>query len=325
MDPAFLILPVILLTAGLLLYLLLPYPMALRLLRPPRMTDAKAVYVLKRLSPTDLGMAYEDVSYFVRDERTGQKLKLAAWWIPNPARPSSDRTVLLVHGYADAKVGAIAWAPLWHSLGYHILAVDLRAHGESDGTDVTAGYFERHDLSQVIDQLRAQRPAETRHVALFGISLGAAVVTAVASLRDDLTAVILECPYADYLTAVTAHADLMGMPGPSFVRRALHRAQQLTGADFSAVAPVKLIPQAKCPVMVISAGQDPLVAGSLPLLEAAVAQRTDGSLFWEIEGAYHVEGLLADADAYRWRIETFLAGAAGGPAPVRRHQMRSTP
>lgn len=321
MDPAFVILPVILLTAGALLYFLLPFPMALKLLRPPRMTDAKAVYVLKRLSPADLGMAYEDASYTVRDEQTGRTLKIAAWWIPNPKAPSSDRTMVLVHGYADAKVGAIAWAPLFHSLGYHLLAVDLRAHGDSDGRDVTAGFWERHDVSQVIDQLRAERPAETRQLALFGISLGAAVVAAVAALRDDLGAVILESPYSDYPTAVTAHADLMGMPGPSFVRRAVRRAERLTGADFMAVAPANLIPRSKCPVLVISAGEDPLVAHSLPLLQQAVATRTDGSTFWEVPEAYHVEGMLADTDEYRRRVQEFLTMAAAEPVEAR-HQMR---
>ena len=80
--------------------------------------------------------------------------------MPNPH--ALGRCVTLLHGYADAKVGAIAWAPLWYSLGYHILAFDLRAHGESEGAYSTAGYFERHDLNQLLNQLRAERPSETR-------------------------------------------------------------------------------------------------------------------------------------------------------------------
>ena len=46
---------------------------------------------------------------------------------PLTSRAESDRCVVLLHGYADAKVGAIAWAPMWHELGYHALAIDLRA------------------------------------------------------------------------------------------------------------------------------------------------------------------------------------------------------
>src|SRR5437868_12774319 len=94
------------------------YMMARMLLRPPRMNDARASFVLKRLSPSDLGMSYESLSFVVRDEHSGSRLRLAGWWIPAPSR-DTDKCVVLIHGYGDAKVGAIAWAPLWHSLGYH--------------------------------------------------------------------------------------------------------------------------------------------------------------------------------------------------------------
>ena len=126
------------------------------ILRPPRMSDGKAVYVLKRLSPADLEMQYESITYEVRDERSGGMLNIAGWWIPHPVGGS--KTVVLLHGYADAKVGAIAWAPVWRQLGYHILAIDLRAHGESGGVYSTGGYFERHDVDQVINQVRAAHP-----------------------------------------------------------------------------------------------------------------------------------------------------------------------
>src|SRR4051812_46591822 len=89
--------------------------MARALVRPPRMTDGKALYVLKRVTPGDLGMTFEDATFTVRDLRTGKPLKLAGWWMPYPH--AQGRCVVLVHGYADGKIGAIAWAPLWHGLG----------------------------------------------------------------------------------------------------------------------------------------------------------------------------------------------------------------
>src|SRR3954454_14240551 len=162
--------------------------MARMLLVPERMSDPRAAFVLKRVSPADLGVRYEPAKFTVRADPRGT-LDLAAWWIPCPRSPQllgsgakgdpgGDRTVVLIHGYSDAKVGAIAWAPTWHALGYHVLAIDLRAHGESGGPFSTSGYFERHDLNQVLNQLRAQRPDETRHLVLFGVSLGAATALA---------------------------------------------------------------------------------------------------------------------------------------------------
>ncbi|HZZ41964.1 MAG TPA: alpha/beta fold hydrolase [Tepidisphaeraceae bacterium] len=311
--PPFITLPIILLAVAVLLYFLIPLPMARKLLRPPRMSDGKAIYLLKRLSPADLDMPYEPLSFPIRDQQTGSPLTIASWWIPNPNAPNSPRTALLIHGYADAKVGSIAWAPLFHTLGYHVLAIDLRAHGDSTGLNVTAGFWDRHDLSQVIDQLRHQRPHQTQELILFGISLGAAVAIATAELRDDLTAVIVESPFADYPTAILSHANLMGMPGPSFVRRAISHAQRLSQSDFQSVTPARLIPLIHCPILVISAGNDPLVGTSLPELQSAINQRHDHSQFWQVDGAYHVESLLSNREEYLHRIQCFLSTAPSSP------------
>src|SRR5439155_18620469 len=124
-------------------------------------------------------------------------------------------------GRGHAKVGAIAWAPTLHALGWNILAIDLRAHGESGGVHCTAGYWERHDVSQVINQLRAAHERETATLVIFGVSLGAAVAVATTAMREhesngdgrragggDIAGLILESPYADYRLATAAHAQM---------------------------------------------------------------------------------------------------------------------
>src|SRR5213082_2292662 len=127
----------LMLLAGLLILMsLLAWLMARFLLRPPRMTDGKAAWVLKRLTPLDIGLSFTPISFSVRDELSKETLQIAAWWIPHE---NSDKSAVLLHGYADAKVGAIAWAPLFHELGYNILALDLRAHGESAGKISSGG------------------------------------------------------------------------------------------------------------------------------------------------------------------------------------------
>jgi pimeloyl-ACP methyl ester carboxylesterase len=288
--------------------------MALMLLRPPRMTDGKAIYRLRRLSPGDLGLPFEDLTFNIRDEH-GRPLRLAAWWIAGP-HPRG-RCIVLIHGYADAKVGAIAWGPLFHALGYNILAIDLRAHGESGGTYCTGAFFERDDLSQAIDQLRAARPHETKKLVLFGVSLGAAVAAAVAARRDDIAAVIMDSPYPDYRDAVDAHSVLLGQPQGLVQRLGVHFAEWLSGARFNAVRPVDLIRRIAAPLLIIQAGTDPFV----PPADAAAVERAAASRppervtsYWPIPDAPHVQGLGVDPIAYRQRIEAFL-GVALAAAP----------
>jgi len=313
-----LLLTVVLAVLGVALVAATVAVMAWSLLRPPRMTDGKAAWLLQRLSPGDLNMPYEDAHFTVRDLRTGEALRLAAWWVPCPAARghSSERCVVLLHGYADAKVGAIAWAPVWHKLGFNILALDLRAHGESQGRESTAGYYERHDVDQVVSQLRAERPAATRHVVLFGASLGAAVAVATAALRDDLAAVVLESPYTDFRAAARTHMDLLGLPGGLLQSAALRLAEWLAAADFDALDTAELLRSVRCPVLVIAPAEDVFLgAQGFAALESALAERPPGAgaaELWRVHAAGHLLGVHADFDAYAGRLASFLGRSLGG-------------
>jgi uncharacterized protein len=281
--------------------------MAYLLLRPPRMNDGKALWILKRLSPEDVGLAFGTTEFHVKDGRDKRPLWLKGWWIPHPR--AQGRCVVLVHGYADAKVGAIAWAPLFHSLACNILAIDMRAHGESGGTTSTAGFYERDDLDQVINDLRAQRPEETRRLTLFGVSSGAAIVSATAARRDDLAGVILDSPFADFRPAAMAHFDLLGLPGRPVQRLALWLAQRMSGADFNVVSPVTTIPNVRCPVMLIQCEADPFAGEhDQAALRNAVENRANASdVYWRVEACAHLMAIGTDEDSYRQRVADFLS------------------
>ena len=298
-----------LLAVGLLLTAGAIWAMARMLLRPPRMTDGKALYLLDRLTPADLGLDFEPCRFDVDDAAGGGRIGLAGWWVPCPG--GSSQTCVILHGYADAKIGGIAWAPLWQSLGFNGLALDLRAHGESGGVDSTAGYFERHDVRQVMDQTRRDRPGEAESFVLFGVSLGAAVAVAAAEGRADVSAVVLDCPFADYRTAIDAWAGRMKMPLPALRPLVVRLAEWMSGADFSTVRPVDLIPRLNCPALVIQSADDALVPQ-----HARDAVRAVAADYYLVPAARHCRGLAVDAGAYRARVEGFLARALSD-APAR--------
>jgi pimeloyl-ACP methyl ester carboxylesterase len=313
MPFSYVTLVLVLLVFGAIACALIILAMTIALLRPPRMSDGKAIWVLRRLSPGDLGLKFEDVHFNIRDEQTGKPLRIAGWWMAHPA--AAGRCVVLLHGYADAKVGAIAWAPLWHSLGYNILAIDLRAHGESGGQYCTAGYWERHDVSQVIDQLRAERAADARQIVLFGVSLGAAVAAATAAMREDLRAVVLESIFTDFRTAGMTHLDRLGAPGRPFQSMTLLLAERMTHCDFSAVRPIDLVKQIPCPIMIISPNEDPLVSeADREAMTLALQSRNRGieDVYWRVASGNQL-AIFAEPREYERRLRDFVAVAGSVP------------
>ena len=292
--------------------------MAFMLIRPRRMTQGRAILHLQRLTPADLGLEFETVSFNIIDESNGRRMTIAGWWIDHP--DAHGRCAVILHGYSDAKVGGIAWAPLLHDLGFAILAIDLRAHGESGGDYCTGGYWERRDVNQVLDQLKAARPSQTRQILLFGISLGAAAAAATAALRSDLAAVILECPYSSFHNAASRHADLIGTPGPFFKEPAFRLAKWISKADFDAVNPTDTIPKISCPIMVIQSCDDPFLSQEdRTAVKQALQSRpaTCGSgICWELIDTHHVVGMQQNPAEYRRRIEEFLSQALQNTAAI---------
>jgi uncharacterized protein len=291
---------------GLLLAVVI-FLMTYLLLHPPRMTDGKAVWLLKRLSPGDLGLSFRPIMFSIRDHQSGRPMRMAAWWIPHSC--SEGRCVVLIHGYADAKVGAIAWAPLFHEMGYNILAIDLRAHGESEGKFSTAGYFERQDLNQILDQMLVEFPRDTEHLVLFGMSLGAATALATAALRQDISAIILDSPIIKIAHSVREHCKQLGLPY-QLSGAVVRMAKWMAGADFAELDAVKWVHSIPCPILTIHGTMDPFFTTEDLRQWRAVLQHRAKSLndqYWAIEECGHLLGYSNNPNLYSYKVRQFLS------------------
>src|SRR4029077_10972341 len=73
-------------------------------------------------------------------------------WILRPAHPNGS-WVLLFHGVADNRVGAIGQSEFLLRAGYGVVMMDARAHGASEGQLATYGWLERNDTRAILDAL----------------------------------------------------------------------------------------------------------------------------------------------------------------------------
>ncbi len=304
--------------AGLVFYGLMVWVFARTLLTPTRMTDGRALALLGRMGPADVGLAdvaWQLVEMVVRT--MGREEIFKSWWIPaaaGSARP--DTTLLLVHGFADSKIGALAWLPVIRGLGVNILMVDLRAHGEAPGPFCSAGHYERHDLLEIGRQARMLWPAETKRLVLLGMSLGGLCAAAAVGLdgpEPDLMfdGLILDSPPADFREAVGAFARMMNMPGKWIQRGGLALARWRTGSDFASLRLANSLRAAESlAVLLIAPKGDPYLDGHPSGRLGELVREFPGMRVWQPECG-HLLAVATEPTRYAEEVGRLLDAVVG--------------
>jgi pimeloyl-ACP methyl ester carboxylesterase len=84
-------------------------------------------------TPADIGLIYEEVTLTTTDN-----LKISGWYIPG----TKPYALVIVHGIWANKQAILPAAVMLVEAGYHVLAIDLRGHGLSEGKQISYGYYE---------------------------------------------------------------------------------------------------------------------------------------------------------------------------------------
>ena len=137
---------------------------------------------LPMFTPGDSMLHYETITFPSRDG-----LQIAAWYVPSKNRAA----VILVHGSGGNKATLLNQLRLLAMDGFGVLALDLRAHGDSQGDTIT-GVHEAQDVLGGLDYLKTRPDVDADKIGALGISLGAVVVLRAARETGDLRALILE-------------------------------------------------------------------------------------------------------------------------------------
>lgn len=109
--------------------------------------------------------------------------------------------MLLLHGNGAARGATLPLAKQLAPAGYSLLAISLRAHGDSSGETNDFGRSAAADVVAAVEYLEQTQPGVP--IVIRGSSLGAAAaIFAAPSLKTRVAGYVLECPYTDIYTAV---------------------------------------------------------------------------------------------------------------------------
>ena len=140
------------------------------------------------------------------------KLRLHARIYVNP---NSNKVAVLCHGYRgtpyrDFSGGAVEIL----NLGYNVVLIDERAHGQSQGHTITFGVRETKDCISWVNYAK-NRFGENIELLLVGISMGGAVVL-MASDKVGKCKVIADAPFTAPRIMLQESIKQMGLPVPIF-------------------------------------------------------------------------------------------------------------
>lgn len=137
--------------------------------------------------------------------RTVDGLNISGWYAPR----GGERAVILMSGIWSTRTDMVSRAEWYLARGYSTVLLDLRGTGMSDGSMVSFGWHERHDLAAARDFLRDRGYP---HAAAHGISLGAATTAFSAAEIPDYAFVVLESSYDTLENAYRNRLAMVGVP-----------------------------------------------------------------------------------------------------------------
>lgn len=251
-------------------------------------------------------LPHERVSFAASDG-----VPLVGWWVP---APEARGVVVFLHGYGDSKDQSLPLLPFLHAEGYHVLAYDARAHGESGGDHTTVGLDEVQDVRGALAFAAARDPEAAENLALVGWSMGAATAILAAALEPSVDAVVADSSFATLQNiASNSITAFTGLPKYPFGPLSVTFAGWMVRENVARNAPLHAAPHVAGPMLVIQ-GLDDTIALPGEDGEAIARAAPAGSQLWLVPGAAHVQAHAVAPGEYERRVSAFLAERLSGGA-----------
>ena len=238
-----------------------------------------------RLTPTDWGMAYEDVQLTTEDG-----VALHGWLIPAARDRTEERpsTLLFFHGNAGNISHRRDSIDIFNDIGLDVLIIDYRGFGRSEGSPSERGLYQ--DAAAAWRWLTQTRGIAADEIVIFGRSLGGAVAIQLAA-RTEPAALIVESSFDELGSVADEHYPLLSRLIP--LRYRFPSAEQIAAV--------------RCPVLVLHSQDDHIIPYRFGqrLFAAASGPKT----FVDLRGG-HNDGFMLSQPQYQESLTVFLDSLA---------------
>ena len=224
--------------------------------------------------------------------------KLAAWYAPHPV---STATVILLHPVRSDRRAMLDRARFLAGQDYDVLLIDMQAHGESPGENITNGHREKLDVAAAVDFVKRRHP--DHRIGIDGWSLGGAATLLAVPLGVD--AIVIESVYPTISEAVYNRVAIRLGPLNHLVAPALLcQLKPRLGMSPSDLRPIDFVSKVGCPLLVLAGDAD----AHTPLEETQrmFAEAEEPKRLVVFENAAHEDLMAFDRELYETEVGEFF-------------------
>lgn len=232
----------------------------------------------------------EDVSI-----KSYDSLKLHGVYIPSHDK-NTTKLAIVIHGYQSKGYDMVIIAKMYSDLGFKVLLIDQRGHGQSEGHFTTVGYYESFDLKRWL-HYATRTFGSNIEILLHGVSMGGS--TAVLATRfkesNNVKMMVLDSVFTNFRDTMFRRAKKFYLkifvPGFSLLTYVFLK------VFVGQINPLKHIKHTTIPTLFIHGTNDGVVTDEM-VEKLAANLKTDQKEVLVIESARHAKGFEVDKSAY---------------------------
>jgi fermentation-respiration switch protein FrsA (DUF1100 family) len=193
--------------------------------------------------------------------------KLSGTYILNPTK--TQNTVVIVHGIRGSRWESLKYADIYLNRGFNVLVYDSRFSGESGGSDISFGFYEKYDLDQCIKWVHAKNPNGV--LGVHGESMGGATALLHSKLNEESKLVkfyVSDCAYSNLGDLLTFRLKEDYGIKNKFIASLIVIYTNIvayvrSGFTFSQVSPINSIKDVQAPIMFVHGDSDNFIPFSM--------------------------------------------------------------
>ena len=304
----------VLILGGLIASVIYVYPISLRVYEDQVVRTSKEKFgsactfteVEEQVRMWDTGIAFaktiEDKRQLVDIENDGLKLHGEYYDL------GYDRCIIVIPGRSEGLMYGYYFDIPYYNIGMNILAIDPRAHGESEGKYHSLGHYEHKDLDKWLAWLEDNHGI--RKVFLHCVCVGTTTGLLAAingTKKDNIKAIITEGCFVSFKETFREHVKYEKKPVYPILPLCLHHIQKNTGADIKNEAPIKLVRQiGDLPILFLYSREDcfSLPKKSRKLFDTCVSKNKQ--IVWFDKG-FHSRLRIVNEEGFDAAIKEFVS------------------